>query len=102
MTMSKLVSELEHLRGETVTSVVHDRALEVLRVASADNTMPDRLYSTESGGVTLAFGPNNELTVEISSDGEIYFHRADIAHGTYVEETIPAGKPASLLRGRLS
>lgn len=92
------VSEFD---GVPVTSTARDRALEMAQVASDVFAPPDAVFATEDGGYTLGWGRSCELTVTVSPNGELDLHHANISGGTWVSETIPAERPAHLLRANL-
>ena len=75
----------------TETSTLSTRAEAVLEVMQQADNLDALIFPMEDGSTRFYWASaENKMTIDVSLDGEIYIHAADLATGTYRDETIPA------------
>lgn len=83
----------------TETNSLSPRAEAVLEAMQQADNLDAVIFPMEDGSTRFYWAAaENKMTIDVSLDGEIYIHAADLATGTYRDETIPAdADPSSRL-----
>lgn len=82
------------------TETLSPRVEAVLEAMQQEDNLNALIFPMEDGGTRFYWASaENKMTIDVSLDGEIYIHAADLATGTYRDETIPADADPS---GRLA
>ncbi|CCQ13373.1 MULTISPECIES: type I restriction endonuclease subunit R [Nocardiaceae] len=76
--------------GEIISREVISRSSQVIDVMADLGNVPGSVFPTEQGGVRF-YWPHagNQLTIEVEPSGALYIHTADVAAGTFQDETVP-------------
>lgn len=86
------------------TETLSPRVEAVLEAMQQADNLDALIFPMEDGSTRFYWAAaENKMTVDVSPDGEIYIHAADLATGTYRDETIsadvdPSGRLAVWLR----
>ncbi|UGT53960.1 type I restriction endonuclease subunit R [Nocardia asteroides] len=76
--------------GESISTAVLSRGAQVIDVMEVLGNVTRSVFPTEQGGVRFYWpDAENQLTIEVEPSGALYIHTADVAAGTFRDESVP-------------